>query len=164
MNLSFETSRLSIDLIFDSNTVPAEDITKILSKNVTKHLPVGWQDLSNPSKINKWQDDRLADGGFHAIKRRNDRTLLGFLFISGDSKSRNSDINIGYLLEEKSWSLGMASEIIEGLLGSCREKGDISTLTGGVAPQNKGSIKVLEKNGFVLSGIENETEFYSHTF
>ncbi len=57
-------------------------------------------------------------------------------------------MRLGYLLAERAWGKGIASELIRGLVEWCRKSG-IASIVGGVERNNIASRRVLEKNGFV---------------
>ncbi len=53
-------------------------------------------------------------------------------------------VRLGYLLAERGWGRGMASELVAGFVGWCRENGVVS-ISGGVAIDNPASARVLVK-------------------
>jgi ribosomal-protein-alanine N-acetyltransferase len=78
--------------------------------------------------------------------------------------SCGTEVRLGYLVSEASWGQGFASELVDGFIGWCRKHTSISSIAGGVAPDNPASKRVLEKNGFQLvqtaHEIDPEEELY----
>lgn len=60
------------------------------------------------------------------------------------------ETNISYWIDRAHWGKGIASKAVKAFLTSTDKK----TLWGRVAYDNVGSQKVLEKNGFIKTGIE----------
>ncbi len=121
----------------------------ILSPEVTKALPDGWQSINTVEKAKKWIAEREADSHFYAIINKDSETIIGFLFLyrEGDSQA----LRLGYLIGETYWGKGIGTELIKGLVAWCKTKQVVKSLSGGVEEDNIGSIKVLEKCGFKRS-------------
>ncbi|MDB5192612.1 MAG: family N-acetyltransferase [Segetibacter sp.] len=62
-------------------------------------------------------------------------------------------IEIGYFIGEPFWGKGIATRAVELLLEYVNEKYDVIRITAEVFEHNTPSMKVLQKNGFVLEGI-----------
>ena len=62
------------------------------------------------------------------------------------------------------WGRGIASEIVDGFVGWCREEDAILSIAAGVEKDNPASRKVLEKNGFVQTENESEAVQDQHLF
>lgn len=153
---SFETERLLIkswksrvvDSLSEKNF--AEEVVSILTEVVTKSLPDGWQGIDNANKAINWVRNRAEESAFLTVQILSTLEVVGFLFLYESKSSDNSiDLRLGYLLSESVWGKGLGSELIKGLVECCEKHNDIKSITGGVEIENIGSIRVLEKNGFV---------------
>ncbi len=147
----FETDRLAVlnwDFIASKKT-PIESVLKIMTPNVTKSLPDGWQNIDTLGKAGNWINERKADRNFFAVSLTETNEIIGFLFLHhGEEKKESGALRLGYLLAERFWGKGIGSELISGLVKWCWESGIITSISGGVEKDNMASIKVLEKNGF----------------
>lgn len=153
----FKTERLLVETWKDHPLAGDADafalrLVALLSEKVTRSLPPGWQDIDTPGKARGWIAERDAEGSVLAVQIRHDRDLIGFLFLNEavHPQSRFFDLRLGYLLTETVWGQGLGSELINGLVTWCQKSGEINSLTGGVEADNTASIRVLEKNGFIL--------------
>lgn len=146
----------------------ANKIIEILTPNVTKALPDGWQNISTIDDAQEWTKDRDKKSHFVTIQLLSTNETVGFIFLyESDSEYNYYDLRFGYLLSEKVWGKGLGTELIEGLIKWCKTEGDIKSISGGVETDNIGSIKVLEKTGFSISTVDNPTEeviFYEYQF
>lgn len=171
---SFSTQRLSVSSwtnqvkeLYSKKTF-AKKVIKILTPNVTKALPDGWQNISTIDGAQKWIKDRDNESHFVAIQLLSTNETIGFIFLyESDSERNYYNLRFGYLLSEKVWGKGLGTELIEGLIKWCRTEGDIKSISGGVEADNVRSIKVLEKTGFSASTADNPTQevvFYEYQF
>ena len=140
----------------------AENIVKLLSPAVVKSLPCGWQGIESPEQALGWLQNQLKEGDLLAVKLKEQAEIIGFIFLyEHKSKSGSTSINIGYLLGEKYWGKGFASEMLSALVNNYQNEANISanvrTLFAGVEAGNTASVKVLEKCGFKLSTPESAT-------
>lgn len=157
----FQTGRLSLDN--NREGVVNEAVKSILTPAVTKYLPDGWQNLTSQTDIENWIADRASEGAFLNIRLGNDVVGFCFIYVPEDAGEK-LDIRFGYLLSEHVWGKGIGTEFIEGLIKWCSDIGYINSLAGGVEVDNKGSIRVLEKNGFVQESSNGDTLFYRKDF
>jgi len=161
---AFQTERLNVfgATNYTSKTPLANHVINIMTPKVTKSLPEGWQKLSTQNEANKWINDISKESSFLLVQLIKTEEIIGFIFLyEPDNLKTPIDIRLGYLLSESIWGNGMGSELIRGLLAWCKSSGKISSITGGVEPDNIGSVKVLTKNGFAQTNSNNEnTLFY----
>lgn len=163
--MKFEAENVLIESIDNILAISNEKVVEIFSDKVTEYLPIDWKGISQREKPVQWIDDKMKDGMLCSIKFNNSPELIGFLFLYGiDSQIQPKEIRIGYVISEKHWGKGIASEVINALVKFFYKQGDISSIVGGVEPDNLASIKVLTKNGFIFSGNNDEVDFYSYTF
>jgi len=170
----FTTQRLSVSSWtnqvkeVDSKKIFAEKVISILTPNVTKALPDGWQNISTIDGAQEWIKERNMESHFVTIQLLSTKEIVGFIFLyETESHHKFYELRFGYLLVEKVWGKGLATELIEGLLKWCKTEGDIKSISGGVETDNIGSIRVLEKTGFSASTLDNSTEqvvFYEYQF
>lgn len=171
---SFSTHRLSVgswtNQVKDMKSKKKfeEKVIKILTPNVTKALPAGWQNISTIDGAKKWIKDRDKESHFVTIQLLSTDETVGFIFLyESDSGDNYYNLRFGYLLSEKVWGKGMGTELIEGLIKWCKSEGNIKSISGGVETDNIGSIKVLQKTGFTPSEKDNQTQgvvFYEYQF
>jgi len=170
----FKTERLAVenwvsqsdDLRSDLNF--AEKVMRILTPRVTKSLPDGWQGIKKERDVQQWMHERTEECSFITVRLLSTNELIGFIFlyVSG-MKGNNYDLRFGYLLADAMWGRGLGTELVQGLVNWCKTEGNIESLSGGVETDNIGSIKVLEKCGFVRSNFERpskEVIFYKQKF
>ena len=157
----FQTKRLTIknwnllEQTFKSKNNLIEIVLKIMTPNVTKDLPDGWQNLSTIEKAEKWVVDRKNDCNFYAIQTLESNDIIGFLFLYTENVATEyADLRLGYLLTESIWGKGVGSELIRGLVDWCEKEKNIKSISGGVEINNISSIRVLEKNGFIKTNQE----------
>jgi len=161
--MMFETERLLIKPIIDESAVDLNDVRAVFTKNVTRHLPGDWQNITSDEGLLGWIRGRIEECSLFALEYRQTGMLAGFLILYGVSEG-GPEIRIGYLLSEKFWGQGIVSELIEGLVIKAEELGSIHVLTGGVIKENIASVKVLTKNGFTYSHSENGSDIYQYNF
>lgn len=145
----------------------AQDITLLLMNyNVSKHL---WE-IPNPYSI----DDALefikcANSDFNTLKAlhfaieskiiprsRNNLKFVGTISVKNiDLVNKKADL--GYWIGEQYWGRGIATECLKLIIDYAfsAELG-LKQLCAYVFPENKASIRVLEKNGMNKIGVVNE--------
>ncbi len=79
--------------------------------------------------------------------------LVGSIGITPQAGWRNHIAEIGYWLGEDYWGQGIASAALKEMVHQVFAAKQYSKLFAPVLEPNKVSMKVLEKNGFVLEGI-----------
>lgn len=160
-NCLFKTNRVSIfnwnfiesQTEFENSTT--KSVLNIMTPNVTKALPDGWQNLDTQEKVENWIIERKEDSNFYSIILTETNEIIGFMFLHENNEIKNSnELRLGYLLTESIWGKGIGSELIKGLVKWSKDLGIINSICGGVEKDNIGSIKVLEKNGFHKSNDE----------
>ena len=71
---------------------------------------------------------------------------------------------IGYMLLPEAHGKGIATEAIQLIVTYGFEKMNMHSLEGIIDPENRGSARVLEKNGFIREAHFRENEFYNGKF
>lgn len=134
-----------------------EEVNNILSPNVVKDLPDSWQNLKGLQEIEDWVSEQNQECYFYGLQYLESNELMGLLFLYSENEDIDKstlDLRLGYLLKESEWGKGLASEMIKALVSWSKEQKEIQSISGGVEIGNIGSIKVLEKNGFIKSNQE----------
>ena len=131
-------------------------VLELLTPAVTNSLPSEWQKITSFKEANNWWQQRIEESSFLTIKLKSNNEIIGFVFLYGnDTKQKQLDLHIGYLLGESYWAKGYGSELVKGLVTWAYLDKHIHALVGGVEVNNIASIKVMEKNGFSRSKLES---------
>lgn len=170
----YDTQRLKVSSWMDQvkesedESMFVERVVKILTSNVTKALPAGWQNVTKTEGAQKWIKERDEESHFLSVQLSATSKIVGFVFLYEYMPGEKYyDLRFGYLLSEDVWGQGLGTELIEGLVSWCKEAGDIRSITGGVETTNIGSIRVMEKAGFTIAEKEIPVEdvvFYEYKF
>jgi len=171
---NFRTERLLIrswtyhDKGLASNQNLERCVINILTAEVTKSLPEGWQSINTSSDAQKWIEDRDEESNFLTVELLATNEIIGFIFLYELGSEENSlDLRFGYLLSESNWGKGFGTELVKDLVKWCKAIDTINSISGGVEIDNIGSIRVLEKTGFSPSTIDSPSEdviFYELKF
>lgn len=81
-----------------------------------------------------------------AIYHVDDKKVIGTIDLNYREEYKN--VEVGYILNNKYWHMGYATEALQLVIDFARNYLPIKQLYGVVMPENKASVKVLEKNGF----------------
>ena len=165
---SYQTERLTVlgyDGYMNKSELPGH-VLNIMTPGVTQALPAAWQNINTASEADNWLKRVNDECSFLLVQLKDTQEIIGFVFLYEPPITLLPiDVRIGYLLNEQYWGAGIASELIKGFLTWCNTHGSIRSITGGVELDNIGSIKVLEKNGFVQEESNEEgTVFYVYNF
>jgi [ribosomal protein S5]-alanine N-acetyltransferase len=160
---SFATSRLLAkewhSLTSDEWTVQNLDsvVAGMLTKRVTRSLPPVLQGIDTPERAGEWISERDLEGTTLLVIERSERMPIGLaiLFESMDKDTSGIELRFGYLLAEKAWGKGLATELLLGFVEWCKQN-DIASVVGGVEHDNLASHRVLEKAGFICDARESE--------
>lgn len=164
ISCNFKTDRLVVQLLgndVDLNLMANQTID-ILSPEVTKSLPPGWQDITNQNKAFDWLNDRINESVCLLVRLKSEQNLIGFIFLYADDKSEPPlDIRFGYLIGKTYWGKGFGTEVLKGFVEWSKKSGVVNRIEGGVEKVNKGSITVLERVGFSrMNGSHADNYFY----
>lgn len=86
--------------------------------------------------------------------------LLGTIFLTDFEGNR---AEIGYELREDAWGKGIMSKAMAAVIKMAFESLDIRRIQAFVSPENKSSIKILEKFDFKEEGLLRQYEYHSVT-
>jgi RimJ/RimL family protein N-acetyltransferase len=117
-----------------------------------QHDPVAAEMAAFPSR--DWDTyvawDARMRGDPSALRRTiivDGEVVVGWIGVWGEDERE-----VGFWIDRASWGKGIASAAVAALLAEVRER----PLTAHVAEHNVGSMRVLERNGFVEIGREQE--------
>lgn len=164
---SFSTSRLIVDewhdqaARFDLNLVDV--VGAVLTEATTTGLPPEWRGNFGAVRAERWVKARDEESPTLLAVEFATARIVGLLIlfaVADDLDPRTVDVRLGYVLAESAWGRGFASELVGGLIEWSRAEPSICTISAGVAPTNEASVRVLRKNGFVLSAASDSEQFY----
>ena len=96
--------------------------------------------------------DNILSGPF-AIALKATGNAVGYIKLSNDpGRNENDDLEIGFRLARHAWGKGYAAEAVEGILKKADEFPSYARVVAIVDPNNKRSVRVLEKLGMLRSG------------
>jgi ribosomal-protein-alanine N-acetyltransferase len=99
--------------------------------------------------------------GVRIVRTKEGGRAIGHCILRPISCDPARDLEIGYLLEEAFWGRGYATEIVGALVRYALVEKKAPRVTAFIHPENQASRRVLEKNGFVFTGTEQE---YGETY
>lgn len=164
---SFSTDRLVVDewhrqaARFHLNLVGV--VGNLLTAATTVALPPDWRGDFDAQRAERWVEARDTESPTLLAMELDTGMIVGLLILSetaGEFRSRGVDMRLGYVIAESAWGRGFATELVAGLVKWSQSEPSIGTISAGVAPTNKASVRVLRKNGFVLSATTDGEHFY----
>ena len=145
----FTTERL---LVQEWHAAAVEDlpavIATLLTEPVTRWLPPHWQGPYSRARAAAWITEQDAEGPVLLVSSRETGQPLGLVLLFEEPAADGVDVRLGYLLAESAWGQGLGGELLGGVVAWCRERGDVRSIIGGVAPENAASVRLLERHGF----------------
>ncbi len=147
------------------------NIVNLMSYDIAKYL----YEVPYPYKIDdalkfiksSCDDFRLHKSITFAIDYKNKfqsvRLLVGIIAIK-DIDYVNKKANIGYWIGQQYHGKGIATECIELVVNYAFDVLGLKEISAYVFPENKPSIRVLEKNGFVKTKKVNEYHTISNSY
>ncbi|MCH5585589.1 GNAT family N-acetyltransferase [Shimazuella sp. AN120528] len=101
------------------------------------------------TEITDWENDRSYGFGIFLY----DHQLIGRITLSNIVRASWQNSTIGYSMAENMQGKGYMTLAIKLALQFAFEEIGLHRVQAGVMPRNKGSIRVLEKNGFLYEGL-----------
>jgi RimJ/RimL family protein N-acetyltransferase len=150
----FSTDRLDVAEWHDTSARTGADLVevvgRVLTASTTAALPPEWQGDFDRARSERWIASRDAESPTLLVVDRASGEAVGLLilFEEGDDAT-GIDVRLGYVIAEASWGRGVATELVGGLVAWAASQPACRSITGGVAPGNVASARVLAKNGFV---------------
>ncbi len=124
-------------------------VQDILTPSVTRQLPPSWQGDYTAKRAGHWISERDAESIILIALEANSNKPVGLVILSVVSETEvRSEVRLGYLLAERSWGKGMATELISALIEQHRALHVNHSIVAGVDFANPASSRVLEKCGF----------------
>ncbi|HEX8230834.1 MAG TPA: GNAT family N-acetyltransferase [Chloroflexia bacterium] len=93
-----------------------------------------------------------------AIEHKADRKMIGRIGL-GPYSRMNRRAEIGYALNRNYWGQGLATEAVRGVLGFAFGEMGLNRVQAIVLPDNKGSMRVLEKAGMQREGLLRKYQY-----
>ena len=120
----------------------AQVVSEMLTENVTRSLPPVWQGKYTIERGRKWIKERDEEGTTLLVVDRSTLRVIGLMifFIEAEGGNGETELRLAYLLSADTLKQGIASELLTGFVAWCREESPISSIAGGVAPDNLASI------------------------
>jgi RimJ/RimL family protein N-acetyltransferase len=140
-----------------------DEVAPILTPRVLHHLPEHFQLSGAAQAVAGWIDARDAESDVFKVRERSSSGLLGLLILASfPEPDAKTQIHVGYLLAERAWGKGFATELLEGLVRWQRRHSRPVELLAGLERTNLASARVLRKAGFTRRPelTRGETEFF----
>ena len=106
-----------------------------------------------PRIIDAYRECQETHGlSVYAVKDKESNEIIGaagFNIIDSVSK-----VELIYHYSKKSWGKGFATEAANACIEIARNHGGVQVITASASPENKESLKVLEKIGFTFIGMK----------
>ena len=109
-----------------------------------------------------WIKDGTLNKYIRAIEYEG--TFVGTIGAVREEFERSRSAEVGYWLATPYWGKGIATEALQQFSQNLFEQTDLVRLFSQVFEGNKGSLKVLEKNGFELEGRLKKAVYKDHKF
>lgn len=141
--------------------VISEALPAILTPAVCLHLPPNFSDIGSAAKARALLDEMLPQSQVTAIfanlgDKPDANPLAGLIFMhiaAQEAASGAAEAHLGYLLAERFWGGGIASECLSAFVAEVSKSAPVNTLVAGAEVGNLASIRLLEKLGFNLQAI-----------
>lgn len=165
----FETDRLRVEnwnaalRSGDKRAALMAGLSALLTPAVTKYLPEPMRLSRGPDEIESWVSAQNRESDVFHVRDRKTQEFLGLLILAAfQDATGDLTVRLGFLLAEKAWGKGIATELVHGLVGWCEKQGLSGQLLGGVEAQNAASAAVLTKAGFtrVAEMSTDETDMF----
>ena len=169
---SFETERLVVDEWHAASVVGGgkqdlpDVVASLMTESVTRWLPDEWQGDYTRRQTDDWISEPDGEGSTLLAIDRSTRSAVGLviLFESVAQGASGIDVRLGYVIAEAAWGQGFGSELVKGFVEQCRTLPEIRSLIAGVASDNRASIRILEKAGFLPIGDPAAASIAEHVF
>lgn len=131
----------------------AGQVASILTAHTTAALPPQWRGDFTVDRARDWIAERDAESPTLLVTEVGTGEPIGLVILAAlDLVGAAVEVRIGYVIAERAWGRGYATELVAGLVDWARDQPAIRRLSGGVEVTNGASIRVLERAGFVREG------------
>lgn len=153
------TERLNLGEIKQED---AESIYKLLSNpEVIKYDTFElFTNIKQAEDMVKWFNDEFKQKRaiFWGISLKNNPDIIGFCKCEIEIPKVRADF--GYDLSPEYWNMGIMTEALSAILKLAFNSIGVNRIEATVSTENKASIRVLEKLGFVKEGILRERSYW----
>ena len=121
----------------------AQVVSEMLTENMIRSLPPAWQGKYTIERGRKWIKERDEKGTTLLVVDRSTLRAISLMIlfvIEAEGGNGETELRLAYLLSADTLKQGIASELLTGFVAWCREESPISSIAGGVAPDNLASI------------------------
>ena len=123
-------------------------LSGLLTPRVLAPLPPSFHVDRDARGLSAWIDERADESEVLLVERRGEGDLVGLLILApAPGAADRPTLHIGYLIDERFWGAGIATELVQGLVSAAENDRPV-TLLGGVDTANPASARVLGKAGF----------------
>ena len=137
-------------------------VATLLTEPVTRSLPEEWRGDFSLDRAQRWIAERDGESPTLVAVDKTTMNAVGLVMLfESPGEPDGRELRIGYLLGERHWGQGLASELVAGLVGWARSLSTPITLVGGVEVDNVASARVLTKNTFQLVSSNDSIATYS---
>jgi len=136
----------------DWRALCADDLTALFAINVVEFLPAGFQGLDTEEQQRDFLEALTLQADVLALFDASGQGV-GLLILS-HANPNTPERHLGYLLAQRAWGKGLATEVIAALQAQFRETN--VTLCGGVMQGNTASARLLERAGFHGAEFDGE--------
>jgi len=147
----FSTKRMVVRRYMDADLKLLESLC--LDSSVWTYSTRDWSAVTDPALIYlnelHLKYTNQSYGVYAAFL--DDNSYVGEVGVYSESLT-NRRVNVGYNLLSKYWNRGLATELLSGFVELLREASCIERIEATVLSENKASIRVLEKTGFLHEG------------
>lgn len=155
----FETERLIVRpwraVLVDPASVATFELALLanLKPQTVRHLPPEMQPGlgrigSVRDAIADWFAERIEEGEVMLVKSKASGTQIGLLMLTTPGATDDSTVlNIHYVLSERHWGEGIATELVMGLIAAVGDQGPLR-LSSDVGHEHAASVRVLSNAGF----------------
>jgi ribosomal-protein-alanine N-acetyltransferase len=88
-----------------------------------------------------------------------DGNIAGSIGFTRKEDIYRKNIEVGYFIAEEYWGKGVGTEAVRLLIEYICKTFDVVRIYAEVFEHNKGSVRVLEKNGFYLESVRRKAAF-----
>jgi [ribosomal protein S5]-alanine N-acetyltransferase len=151
MGIVYESVRLQL-CVFEE--VHLSDVKEFWGNNDVMHLCNGASPHHLlPQIIDSYRKCHLKHHlSVYAVREKESGTIIG---AAGFNVTNTiNTVELIYHFNKKCWGKGYATEAAQACIEVARNHSDVHTIHASADPQNKGSLKILEKIGFIYKGMK----------
>ncbi len=120
-----------------------------------KPIPVDGVSARLRGDINHFRKFGAAHG---TVVFKEKMEIIGYGGLGRYDKEEPESLELGYQLAKAYWGKGIGSEFVQGALDFGFEKLEVKSIHACAMPENKASIRIMEKAGMIFEGYYPETD------